>query len=166
MPIDIKNPRTLIGSAVYIEDNRYIGTVEEIELPDLDFGSIETGAGMKREQVVPVLEAMKARIKVSGDNHAMVKLFAKQVSKTGTVFIRNDTITARHDSLDVTLKGNGKVLKAPIPSTGEKMETEIEMNIDVYVYMVNGEKYYEIDALNMVLVIDGKDLMAETRANL
>ena len=164
--MDVKNPRTLIGSAVYIEDDRYIGTVEEIELPDLEFGSVETGAGMKREQVVPVLEAMKARIKVSGDNHAMVKLFAKQVTENGIVFVRNDTTTARHDSLDVTLKGNGKVLKAPIPGVGEKMETEIEMNIDVYVYMINGQKYYEIDALNMVCVIDGKDLMAETRANL
>jgi len=166
MPVDIKNPRTLIGSAVYMEDNRYIGTVEEIELPDLEFGTVETGAGMKREQVVPVLEPMKARVKVSGDNYPMVKLFAKQVTENATVFIRNDTTTARHDSLDVTLKGNGKMLKAPIPGAGEKMETEIEINVDVYIYMINGQKYYEIDALNNVLVIDGKDLMAETRANL
>jgi len=73
MAIDIRDPRTLIGSAIYAEDKRFIGTVEDITLPDLSLMTVESGAGIKRETPVPVMEALKAIIKVSGasryDNH-------------------------------------------------------------------------------------------------
>ena len=162
----IVDPRTLIGTAIYLEDGRFYGTVGDIELPDVSFGSVETGTAMKREQVVPVLEAMKARIKVHGDHKELVAAAAKQITDSTKVFIRNDMTTAKHDSVEITLGGNVKVLKNPLPKTGEKAEAEIEINTDLYIFMVNGEKYYEIDAKNLVCMINGVDLMAETRANL
>lgn len=166
MPVDIKNPRTLIGSAIYAEDKRYIGTVEEVGLPDLSLLSVESGVGVMRDTPVPIMEAMKMTLKVSGPGEVMHTSFSKQVGESAKFFIRNDTTTARHDSIDVTAEGKVKVLKSPIPKAGEKMETEVEINLDVYVYMVNGVKHVEVDAINHIMMIDGKDLLAETRANL
>lgn len=163
---NITDPRTLIGTAVYLEDGRYYGTVEGIDLPELEFGTVETGTAMKRDQVVPVLEAMKANIKVHGENKEMVAAFSKQIGDATKVFIRNDTTTTRHDSVEITLGGNVKKLSNPLGKSGEKLVTEFELNVDLYVYMVNGEKYYEIDAKNLICAINGKDLLAETRANL
>lgn len=163
---DIRDPRTLIGSAVYIEGDRYIGTVEDISLPDISFATIESGTGIKRETPVPILEAMSATIKISGDDKAIYKATSQQLGNTTTVTIRNDTTTVRHDSLDVTLGGRVKVFKAPTLKAGEKVETEVEIALDVYVYQVNGTKRLEIDAQNLICDIDGVDLFAQTRANL
>lgn len=163
---DIIDPRVLVGCAVYLEDNRYYGTVSDITLPDLSFLDVETGTAIKRKQVVPVLQAMTAKLKVHGDNKPMVEAFARQVGDSMKVFIRNDVVRARHDSLEVTLGGNGKTLSNPHAQPGEKLETSIDINVDVYVYQVNGTKYYEIDAKKIICMLDGKDILAETRANL
>jgi len=165
---DVRDPRTLIGSAVYIEGDRYIGVIEDIQLPDVSFKTIESGTGVKRETPIPVLEALKATIKVSGDDKAIYKATAQQLAKSTKITVRNDTTTVKHDSLDVTLGGRVKVLKAPTLKTEEKVETEIEMALDVYVYQVNGVKRIEIDATTAVpvCVIDGVDIFNETRANL
>ena len=163
---NVNDPRTLIGSAVYVEGDRYIGVIEDVQLPDIDFGTIESGTGVKRETPVPILEAMKATIKISGEDKAVYKATARQLSDMTTITIRNDVTTVRHDSVDVTLGGRVKVLKAPTLKAGEKVETELEMHLDLYVYQVNGVKRVEIDAKNIICVIDGVDLFAETRANL
>ena len=163
---NIKDPRTLIGSAVYIEGDRYIGTVEDISLPDISFQTIESGTGVKRETPVPIIDAMSATLKVSGEDKAVHKATARQLSELAEISIRNDTTTVRHDALDVTLGGRVKVLKAPTLKAGEKVETEIEVALDLYVYQVNGVKRVEIDAINMICSIDGVDLLEQTRANL
>jgi len=166
--MDIKDPRTLIGSAVYIEGDRYIGVVEDIVLPDIEFATIESGTGIKRETPVPILEAMSATVKVTGDDKAVYTATAKQLSEMTTITIRNDITTVKHDSVDVTLGGRIKVLKAPTLKAGEKVETELEISLDVYIYQVNGTKRVEIDATQAlpVCAIDGVDIFAETRANL
>ena len=166
MAKDIRDARALIGSSIYTDDNRYIGTVEEVGQPDLSLLSVESGVGVMRDTPVPIMEALKLTLKVSGEGEALIKNFSKQVTESQKYFIRNDTTTARHDSIDVTAEGKVKVLKMPIPKAGEKMETEIEINLDVYIYMVNGTKHVEIDALNHIMSIGGVDLLAETRANL
>ncbi len=163
---DIRDPRTLIGSAVYVEGDRHIGVIEDIGLPDIEFGTVESGTGVKRETPVPIVEAMTATLKISGDDKAVYRATAKQLADMTTITVRNDTTTVRHDSLDVSLGGRVKVLKAPTLKAGEKIETELEMSLDLYVYQINGEKRVEIDARNIICVIDGIDLFAETRANL
>ena len=166
MAVDIKDPRTLIGCAVYAGKNRYIGTVAEVVPPDIEFGSVENGVGVKRDTPIPILEAMKATIKIDGPGEALYEETSKQLAETSTITVRNDTTTIRHDSIDVTFGGRVKIHKNPLPKAGEKMETELEMSLDLYIYRVNGKKYVEIDAINHVLAINGKDLLAETRANL
>ena len=163
---NIKDPRTLIGSAVYIEGDRYIGTVEDISLPDISFQTIESGTAVKRETPVPIIDAMSATLKISGDDKAVHKATARQLSELAEISIRNDTTTVRHDALDITLGGRVKVLKAPTLKAGEKVETEIEIALDLYVYQVNGVKRVEIDATNIICSIDGVDLLEQTRANL
>jgi len=163
---NIKDPRTLIGSAVYIEGDRYIGTVEDISLPDISFQTIESGTAVKRETPVPIIDAMSATLKISGEDKAVYKATARQLSELAEISIRNDTTTVRHDALDVTLGGRVKVLKAPTLKAGEKVETEIEIALDLYVYQVNGVKRVEIDATNIICSIDGADLLEQTRANL
>ena len=163
---DIKDPRTLIGSAVYIEGDRYIGTVEDISLPDISFQTIESGTAIKRETPVPIIDAMSATLKISGEDKAVYKATARQLSELAEISIRNDTTTVRHDALDITLGGRVKVLKAPTLKAGEKVETEIEIALDLYVYQVNGVKRVEIDATNIICSIDGVDLLEQTRANL
>jgi len=163
---DIKDPRTLIGSAVYIEGDRYIGTVEDISLPDISFQTTESGTAVKRETPVPIIDAMSATLKISGDDKAVHKATARQLSELAEISIRNDTTTVRHDALDITLGGRVKVLKAPTLKAGEKVETEIEIALDLYVYQVNGVKRVEIDATNIICSIDGVDLLEQTRANL
>jgi len=163
---DIRDPRTLIGSAVYIEGDRHIGDIEDIQLPDVSFKSIENGTGVMRDTPVPIVEAMKATIKISGDDKSVHKASAQQLANVTNITVRNDMTTVKHDSVDVTLGGRVKVLKAPTLKAGEKVETEIEMSLDVYVYQVNGVKRVEIDAHNLICVIDGVDLFSETRANL
>jgi len=163
---NIRDPRTLIGSAVYMEGDRYIGVIEDMQLPDISFATIESGVGIKRETPVPILDALKATIKISGDDKAVYKATSQQLANTTNMTIRNDTTTVRHDSLDVTLGGRVKVLKAPTLKAGEKIETELELALDVYVYQVNGVKRVEIDATKQICDIDGVDLFAETRANL
>ena len=163
---DIRDPRTLIGSAVYVEGDRYIGTIEEIGLPDISFMSVENGTAIKRDTPIPIIEAMKATIKLNGEDASVMTAVSKQVSDSTVVSVRNDTTTVRHDSLEVTLGGKVKVLKAPTLKAGEKVVTEFEMALDLYVYQVNGVKRVEMDAKNIIGMIDGVDIFAQTRANL
>lgn len=163
---DVRNPRTLIGSAIYLGGSRFIGTIEDIETPDLEFATVESGASMKREVVVPVLEAIKATIKIHGESEELIAAFSNQVDSSTELTIRNDTTTVRHDAIEVDLAGKVKVLKLPLPKAGEKIVGEIEINLDVYTYLVNGTKKIEIDTLNLICNIDGKDILEKTRANL
>ena len=163
---DIRDPRTLIGSAIYLGASRFIGTIEEIETPDLEFGTVESGASLKREVVVPVLEAMKATIKINGTSEDLITAFSNQVTKNTELTIRNDTTTIRHDAIELDMAGKVKVLKLPIAKPGEKIVAEISINLDVYTYLVNGVKKIEIDTLNLICNIDGNDVLEQTRANL
>jgi P2 family phage contractile tail tube protein len=164
--VDIREARTLIGMAVYFGDNRWIGTVEEVKLPDLSWVSVESGAGIKRETPVPYLETMSATLKISGPSDGALASMAIGPGEQTRFLVRNDTVSARHDGIEVVLGGRVKKYTPPTQKTGEKMETEIELNLDVYTYAVNGTKRIEIDAKQIICVIEGRDLMADTRANL
>ncbi len=166
MATDIKDPRTLIGSAVYLGGSRFIGTIEDIATPDLEFGEVESGASLKRKAVVPVLEAIKAKISISGESEELIAAFSNQVDSSTELTIKNDTTTIKHDAIEVDMSGKVKILKLPLPKAGEKIVAEMEINLDVYTYIVNGTKKIEIDTLNLICSINGKDILEQTRTNL
>lgn len=166
-------PDKVQNSKVYLEGNVLLGTAS-VELPKVEQLSDKmTPLGISGEVETPTIghvKEMKLKLKFS----TATKDFAKLLEPEGHLITAYGSLQqydpASGKFRSVGLVASMKVLPLSVnPGKLERnkpQDAELEFTVTYYKLEVDGKVIYEVDPLNCVCVINGKDYLADVRRNL
>jgi P2 family phage contractile tail tube protein len=165
--------RKLTNANVYFDGTSYLGKVEEVNLPEVQFKQAEHKAlGMHGSLDIPTgMDKMELKMKWSTvDAVAMKKV--SNAYKAWNFQVRSsvdryeaDGRTAQ-ESYVAYFRGMPRNIAGQNFKQHDNVEAESNFTITYYKLEINGNSIYEIDVLNNIYKVDGVDLLATYRANL
>ncbi len=166
-------PDKVQNAKVYLEGNVVVG-VADVELPKVEFLSDKMAPlGIMGEVDVPTLshvKEMKLKLKFSTVTKDFAKLFTPESKLISAYASLQQYDPAAGDFKSVGMVATCKVLPLSLnPGKLEKnkaQDAEIEATVTYYKLEVDGKVIYEIDPVNFVCIINGKDYAADIRRNL
>ncbi len=166
MPIEISK---VTNARVYINGTDFIAKAEEVDLPKIKFKTTETkGLALIGETELPtILEKMEARFKFNSIYPEFIKI-ASNPFETASVIIKAPSaiytqLGVQFKPFRAELRGTFKEFDTGKIKKGENAEAEATMSVYYYKLEYDGKEVYEVDILNNILKIDGKDMLAEYR---
>lgn len=168
-----ENPEKITGFRCYDESGPMLGVVDA-KLPDVEFLSEEvSGAGIagSYEAVVeghtkPLTLGMKFRtqtasaLDLAGGGPVRLEL-------RGSIQVEDAAAgKLRHVPLRAVCRGRAKKAGGGKLEVGKAMDAEHEFDLTYYKLELDGKERLEIDKLNYIHRVGGKDLLADIRNNL
>ena len=164
-------PRKIKNFTTFVDGQNCVGEMPEVTLPKLarkmdDYRSGGMSAPVKADYG---MEGMEAELTAAG---YMKELF----TSWGT--LRHDGVMLRFagalqgddsesvDSLEVVMRGRFSEIDPGTAKPGEATAIKYKAPLSYYKLSINGETLIEIDAVNMIEMVNGVDRLAETRAAL
>ena len=165
----------IINDYRVFKGSQFIGTSGELELPELTaINETNEGAGVLGEIEVPAtgqFESMVTKIKFAILHVSIFDLM--DTTKAQELTLRADgqyTDKTTGDTQDVLVKivirGKAKTTNLGSLTKGKKGEPELELETFYLKIEIDGEEMVELDKLNYIYKVRGKDLMAKIRKNL
>lgn len=161
-------PAVLKNFNLFVDGVSYAGSADEVTLPKLtrkmeEFRAggmnapISTDMGQEKLELEYtlgglVLNTFKQYANVKHDGVLVRFAGAYQSDDTGNVMAVEVVARGRHAEIDM---GNAKA--------GDKAQTKIKMNLSYYKLTVNNAVLVEIDPVNFVEIINGRDLLLAQR---
>lgn len=162
-------PRKLKNFNLFADGESYVGQVPEVTLPKLSRSTEEYRAGGMGGPVSQNmgLEALEMQWKAGGWIRSLFTQWGK--TTVGGVQLRfagalQTDDTGAVTSVEVVVRGYHKEIDMGNQAAGEKTEVQVTSALSYYKLSMNGATAIEIDLVNMIEIVDGVDLMAETRA--
>lgn len=162
-------PRTLKLMNVFNNGLNFLGVAEEVELPKLAMKIEDYRAGgMIGEVGINLgLEKLELTHKYAGIVPELFTGFASdtidsQLIRFAGSYQRDDT--GEVSAVEIVMRGRHTELDGGNSKAGEKTETSIKSALTYYKMTIDGKEMIEIDMLNSVLNIEGKDRYAKHRA--
>lgn len=167
-------PEVMNNYNVYDDRARkMIGISGEVELPELEAvtDTVEA-AGILGELEDPVTgQFASAKIKIPFSNlyedifNLMDTTNPPQLTLRGSMQVMNSA-TGGTDYVPVKIVVRGKATTSSLGKfvKGKKGEPEIELEILYIKVMINNKTTLELDKLNFVFVVNGKDMLAKVRS--
>lgn len=154
---------------------KFIGTSGEVELPELSaISETNEGAGVLGEIETPAtgqFESMVTKIKFAILYEDIFDLM--DTTKAQELTLRADgqyTDKTTGDTQDclvkIVVRGKAKTTNLGTLAKGKKGEPEIELETFYLKIEIDGKTLLELDKLNYIYKVGGKDLMAKIRKNL
>lgn len=167
-------PEVMNNYNVYDDRARkMIGVSGEVELPELEaITDTVEAAGILGEVEDPVtgqFASMKIKIPFSNLYEDIFKLMdttkPPQLTLRGSMQVMNSA-TGGTDYVPVKIVVRGKATTSSLGKfvKGKKGEPEIELEILYIKVMINNKTTLELDKLNFVFVVNGKDMLAKVRS--
>lgn len=159
-------PKILKNFSVSVDGRGYAGRVDECVLPKLTVKTEEHRAGgMDMPVEIDMgLEKLEAELTFSEYDHELFRLFglvdgnAVQLTLRGAIQSNGEA-----EPVVINLRGALKELDAGTWTAGEKATLKVMVSARYYKLAINGETAIEIDAENMIRLIDGKDQLESVR---
>lgn len=152
---------------ILIEGIGNVGISSKVELPDVEFLTVEKEGAMAKEEVIPLLKAMSAKITLSEYNTYAYTAAKKQFGTSPTFYVKGSLIQGDETlSLLATVTGKVKKFQNPLPDRGKDVEQTLEIAVSAYALEINGNKVIDIDVDNLICVIDSEDLFADLRSHI
>jgi len=166
-------PDKVQNAKVYLEGNVIVGTAS-VELPKVEFLSDKMSPlGISGEVDTPTIghvKEMKLKLKFSTTTKDFARLLEPE-DHLVTVY----GALQQYDPASGTFRSFGLVASMkvlPLSVNPGKLEmnkpqdSELEFSVTYYKLEVDGKTIYEVDPLNCVCIINGKDCLADVRKNL
>ena len=164
-------PAKLKNFAVFVDGENYMGVVPEVTLPTLTRKMDEyRGGGMN----MPVdqdfgMEKMEAEIKAAGWFPDLLKTWGTP-THDGVMLrfagaLQADD-TGKVQACEVVLRGRFGEFDPGGAKAGDATEHTYKMSASYYKLTIDSSVVLEIDAVNMIEVVDGTDRMDQVRAAL
>ncbi len=164
-------PRKIKNFATFVDGVSYAGEMPEVTLPKLarkmdDYRSGGMNAPVKADFG---MEGMEAELTAAGYMSDLFKSW-------GT--LRHDGVMLRFagalqaddgenvDALEIVMRGRFSEIDPGSAKAGEATAIKYKAALSYYKLTVNGETLIEIDAVNMIEMVNGVDRLAESRAAL
>ena len=162
-------PAKLKNFATFIDGISYVGEVEEITLPKLKRKTEDwRGGGMPGAVKADMgIDALEMELTAGG--------FLRDVF-TQWGAIKHDAVLIRFagalqaddqeapQAMEVTVRGRHEEIDPGNAKAGDKTAFKVKSMLSYYKLVLDGETLIEIDLVNMIEVIGGKDRMAQVRA--
>lgn len=162
-------PRILKLMNVFNNGESFLGVAEEVELPKLNMKIEDYRAGgMIGEVGINLgLEKLELTHKYAGIVPELFKGFASdridsELIRFAGAYERDDT--GEVSAVEVLMRGRHTEMDGGNSKAGDKTETSIKSALTYYKMTVDGKEIVEIDMLNSVLKIEGKDMYEKHRA--
>lgn len=158
---------------VYLDGKKLIGVSDEVTLPDFEaLTETLSGAGILGEIDEPLLGhfgASEIEIPFRTLNNDMFKLANMQSAISLTLRMSTQTIDEAKMSTDflpsrIVIKGKNKALTGGKVKQGSGTGSSLKVEILYILIEVNKKPKFELDKLNFVYKVDGKDLLKKVRA--
>lgn len=162
-------PRTLKLMNVFNNGLNFLGIANEVELPKLAMKIEDYRAGgMIGEVGINLgLEKLELTHKYAGIVPELFSGFASDTIDSELIrfagsYQRDDT--GEVSAVEIVMRGRHTELDGGNSKAGEKTETSIKSALTYYKMTIDGKEMIEIDMLNNVLRIEGKDRYEKHRA--
>lgn len=165
-------PEVINNYNVYNKENILVGVSGEVELPDIESitDTIE-GAGILGEiedAVTGQFSSMKLKIPFSV---IYTSIFDVMDTTTGAnITLRGsmqemdrETGETDYTQVRIVVRGKANTTKLGKFAKGKKTESEVELEIFYLKIEIDGANCFELDKLNSVFVLNGKDMLAKIR---
>ena len=166
--MDIKTPRVLKGFNLFVDGRGYAGKVEELELPKLTIKTEEFRAG---GMDVPVeldmgMEKLECSFTLADIQADVLRQFGIGHNQPVALTFRGGFGLGDGRTVPIAIKAQGMIreLDHGTWKPGEKLQQKVTVALKYYSYSESGDMIHEIDVENMVRIINGVDMLAETRA--
>lgn len=160
-------PKILKNFNVTVDGRGYAGRIDEIVLPTLTIQTEEHRAGGMDAPVDIDLgmEKLEAELTFSEYDLELFRLFGLVDGNAVAVTIRGAIQSSGEaEPVVINLRGSFKELDAGTWQAGDKATLKCMITARYYKLNINGEDIIEIDAENMVRVINGVDQLASVRS--
>lgn len=165
-----KMDELVVSYAVYEDGVEYLGTTEAT-LPDVEFMAEEMNgagiAGSVEEIIIGHIAAMTTTLNFRTVGKAAIKLSEPRVHKID-LRVAQQQMDMR--SSETIVNGLRHVMRVKPKKTSlgkvaaaSAADVSGEYAVSYYAMYVDGEKVTELDPLNFICVINGKDYLAEVR---
>lgn len=162
-------PRLLKLMNVFNNGLSFQGVAEEVELPKLTMkGEDFRTGGMLGEVTANMgLEKLEMTHKYAGIVPELFKGFATETLDSELIrfagsYQRDDT--GEISAVEIMMRGRHTEVEGGNAKAGEKGETSIKTALTYYKLVVDGKELIEIDLINTVFKVEGKDRYAQHRA--
>ena len=161
-------PRKLKLMNFLADGNTYHGQVTEITQPKLALKLEEYRAGgmMGAVKVNLGVEPLEAQFKMGGYMVELLKQFGGSISGTALRFAGayQQDDTEEVTSIELEMRGRFGEIDNGTSKSGDDTEQSYIVPLTYYKIIENGKDIIEIDMINSVFIVDGKDRLAEHRA--
>lgn len=161
-------PRKLKLMNFLADGNSFRGQITEITQPKLALKLEEYRAG---GMIGPVkvnhgVEALEAQFKMGGYMTELLKQFGGAIDGTPLRFAGayQQDDTEEVTSIELVMRGRFGEIDNGTSKSGDDTEQSYTVPLTYYKIIENGKDIIEIDLLNSVFIVDGKDRLAEHRA--
>ncbi len=159
-------PKILKNFNVTVDGRGYAGRVDECVLPKLTIQTEEHRAGgMDAPVEIDMgMEKLEAELTFAEYDHELFRLFGLIDGNAVAITLRG-AIQAGADAeaVVVNLRGSLKELDAGTWKAGDKATLKCMIAARYYKLTVNGDDLIEIDAENMIRIINGTDQLTSIR---
>ena len=164
-------PRKIKNFATFVDGVSYLGEMPEVSLPKLarkmdDYRSGGMNAPVKADFG---MEGMEAEFTAAGYMSDLFKTWGELRHDGGllrcTGTLQSDDSEGR-DGLESVMRSRFSEIDPGSAKAGEGTELKYKAALSYYKLTINGETLIEIDAVNMIEMVNGTDRLAEVRAAL
>ena len=161
-------PSTLKNCNLFNEGKSYMGVIAEVALPKLG-RKLEKwrGGGMNAEVSIDLGgQSLEIEMSCAGimqqifEQYGITKIDGVMLRFAGA-YQRDDT--GQVDAVEVVVRGRHEELDMGKAKPGDKTDFKVKSALTYYKLTINGTEMIEIDILNFVEKVKGKDILAEQR---
>lgn len=166
--MDITGAKVLRGFNLFVDGRGFAGKIAELVLPKLTIKTEEYRAGgMDAPIELDVgMEKLECSLTLEDFSADVMKQFGLSHNQPVSLTCRGALGLGDEKVVPVVVKAQGMFKEQDLGTwkPGEKLQHKATVNLKYYRYDQDGELVHEIDIENMVRIVDGKDMMAETRS--
>lgn len=167
MPIEMSK---VFNARVYIDGNDFIAKAEEVELPKVKFTFAETKAlGLYGASELPTgIDKLEAKIKFNTVDPSFMKL-ASDPFTSRVVIVRapyqvwTQQGVSKSADLKAEMRGFFKEFDSGKFKARDTVEAEATLSVIYYRLEIDSKEILEIDVINNIYKVDGKDKLQEYR---
>jgi Phage tail tube protein FII len=166
-------PETINAFNVYKDGAQLIGVTAEVTLPDFTaMTDTISGAGLMGEYetvITGAFSSMTIDIPFRTLNDDTFKLLsptqALSLTLRGSIQNTNkNNLAMEYTGMRVVVTGRAKAIKPGTLKPGQQMNSSIAIEVMQILIEIDGKKKIELDKLNAVYKVDGKDLLAQIKS--
>lgn len=164
MPL-VRQPDIINKQNLFIEGLGFLGTASKIEVPAVEFETIEKEGVYKGEMATDILKALTAKFTLKEYNPVIWQALSQRSMQSPNIYAKWDSKGKNINAPQVaTFRGKVKKLEDNL-EVGKEAQLVFEMAVDFYKRESYGKTELLIDTENLVCEIAGVDQWATLKAN-